>query len=192
MASAQAAGGGMTPDVSQDAARLPRLGPEDVPPRQRAVFEAFLKERGNIPNLFRIAAHAPAVHDALRGVLTGLMVDGAAPVRLKELVAVRVSHRNACDYCLASHRMLAQRYGATDAELDALARGDLAGFSPPERAALALADAMTAGNGHVADDDFAALAAHWPPPAAVELVAVAAAFNMFNRFANALEIPPTR
>lgn len=175
-----------------EAARLPRLGPDDVPPRQKAVFEAFLKERGNIPNLFRIAAHAPAVHDALRGLLTGLMVDGAAPVRLKELVAVRVSHRNHCDYCLGSHTMLARRYGATEPELEALARGDLSGFAEPERAALALADAMTAGDGHVAEADFAALTQHWPPAAAVELVAVAAAFNLFNRFANALEIPPTR
>lgn len=182
----------MTSDLDQNAARLPRLGPDDVPPRQKAVFEAFLRERGNIPNLFRIAAHSPAVHDALRGVLTGLMVDGAAPVRLKELVAVRVSHRNACDYCLGSHTMLARRYGATEAELDALARGDLSGFAEPERAALALADAMTAGNGHVPDATFGAVSAAWSAAATVELVAVAAAFNLFNRFANALEIPPTR
>lgn len=182
----------MTATDPQDGARLPRLGPDDVPPRQKAVFEAFLKERGNIPNLFRIAAHSPAVHDALRGLLTGLMVDGAAPVRLKELVAVRVSHRNACAYCLGSHTMLARRYGATEAELDALERNALDAFAEPERAALALADAMTAGDGHVSEAQFAAVTAHWPPAAAVELVAVAAAFNLFNRFANALEIPPTR
>lgn len=182
----------MTAHDPQDGARLPRLGPNDVPPRQRAVFEAFLRERGNVPNLFRIAAHAPAVHDALRGVLTGLMVDGAAPVRLKELVAVRVSHRNRCDYCLGSHTMLARRYGATDAELAALAEGALDGFAEPERAALALADAMTAGDGHVPQALFDAVAAHWAPAACVELIAVAAAFNLFNRFANALEIPPTR
>lgn len=182
----------MSGAADQDGARLPRLGPDDVPPRQKAIFEAFLRERGNIPNLFRIAAHSPAVHDALRGLLTGLMVEGAAPVRLKELVAVRVSHRNRCEYCLGSHTMLARRYGATDAELEALARGDLSGFAEPDRAALALADAMTAGDGHVTDAVFAAVAAAWPAGAAVELVAVAATFNLFNRFANALEIPPTR
>lgn len=182
----------MTDSHDQDAARLPRLGPEDVPPRQRAVFEAFLRERGNIPNLFRIAAHSPAVHDAFRGLLTGLMGEGAAPVRLKELVAVRVSHRNRCAYCLGSHVALARRHGATEDELAALARGDLSGFAEPERAALALADAMTAGDGHVPAADVAAVSAHWSHAATVELVAVAAAFNLFNRFANALDIPPTR
>lgn len=176
----------------QDSARLPRLGPEDVPPRLRAVFDAFLRERGNVPNLFRIAAHSPPVHDAFRGLLTGLMVDGAAPVRLKELVAVRVSHRNHCAYCLGSHVALARRHGASEAELEALARGDLAGFAEPERAALALADAMTAGDGHVPATAIDAVIAQWSHAATVELVAVAAAFNLFNRFANALAIPPTR
>lgn len=182
----------MSTDAADREPRLPRLGPDDVAPKARAVFEAFLRERGNIPNLFRIAAHSPGVLDAFRGAFAGVMGEGAATVRLKELVAVRVSHVNACEYCLASHTTLARRFGATEAELAALAAGDFAPFTAGEAAAFRAADAITRGTGHVDAAVIDDLRTHWQDAQVVELLAVIALFNLFNRFANALDIPPTR
>jgi alkylhydroperoxidase family enzyme len=78
--------------------RLPRLEPDDVPPATRERFEAFLRQRGNIPNLFRIAAHRPPIHDTLAAHLAAVMGPGEVSVLLKELLSVRVSHRNDCEY----------------------------------------------------------------------------------------------
>jgi alkylhydroperoxidase family enzyme len=87
---------------------------------------------------------------------------------------------------------LARRLGATDAELAAVTSGVLDGFGPAWRAALNVAETMTRGTGHIPEESFHELATHWSPEQIVELVAVVGLFNYFNRFANALDIPPTR
>jgi alkylhydroperoxidase family enzyme len=65
-------------------------------------------------------------------------------------------------------------------------------FKPAEAAAFRLADAITRGNGHVSDDVWNAVAAHFDEGQLVELVAVIGLFNYFNRFNNAFEIEVTR
>jgi alkylhydroperoxidase family enzyme len=87
---------------------------------------------------------------------------------------------------------LARRLGATDAELSAVASGALDGFGPAWRSALSAADAMTSGPGRIPEEAFHELATHWSPEQIVEIVAVVGLFNYFNRFANALDIPPTK
>jgi alkylhydroperoxidase family enzyme len=87
---------------------------------------------------------------------------------------------------------LARRLGASDDEIEALRRGDLSRFELAWRAALAYAAHMTPTGGTVRGDAYAALAAEWQPAQIVEITAVAALFNYFNRFAIALEVPVTR
>ncbi|MCK6479647.1 MAG: hypothetical protein L6R43_05690 [Planctomycetes bacterium] len=51
---------------------------------------------------------------------------------------------------------------------------------------------MTAPGGRVPDDVYADLRAHWSEAAVVEVAAVAGAFAMYNRLANALQVEVTR
>jgi alkylhydroperoxidase family enzyme len=78
--------------------RLSRLSPEQVDAQTREVFEAFLKERGNIPNMFRTVAHRPEIMQTLTAHFRAVMNTGTVEKKLKEMVAVRVSHLNLCDY----------------------------------------------------------------------------------------------
>ena len=87
---------------------------------------------------------------------------------------------------------MTRRLGATDAQLAALADGDYIGFDPPWRAALAYAAAMTPTRPEVPDALFEELARFWTHAQIVEITAVIALFNYFNRFAEALDIPVTR
>lgn len=87
---------------------------------------------------------------------------------------------------------MARRLGATAEQLAALARSDYSEFEPAWRAALAYADEITPTRGRVEDAAFAALAEHWTAAQVVEITAVVALFNYFNRFAEALAIPVTR
>jgi alkylhydroperoxidase family enzyme len=87
---------------------------------------------------------------------------------------------------------LARRLGASDEQIAALRTGDLAVFGPSWAAAIAYGAHMTPTGGVVSGDAYAALSAHWDPAQVVELTAVAALFNYFNRFAIALEVPVTR
>lgn len=78
--------------------RLPALGPDDVAPEARTIFETYLRERGNIPNMFRTAG-ARAQHLAtMIAHFRTVMNEGTVPPLLKELLSVRVSHLNQCRY----------------------------------------------------------------------------------------------
>jgi alkylhydroperoxidase family enzyme len=78
--------------------RVPRLDRDSVVEPVREVFDAFVRERGKIPNLFRVAAHHPAIVATLRAHMNAVMGPGTVDVRLKELVAIRVSQINDCEY----------------------------------------------------------------------------------------------
>jgi len=175
-----------------DVARLPMVDVEsNVPDETRAMFDKFIGQRGRVPNLFRIAALRPTIAQTLAAHLDAVMGPGEVTTQLKELIACRVSEINHTPYCLASHSKLARRAGATDAQLSALAGQDFSAFEPGWSAAFAYASEVAAPGGYVADSTFAALAEHWTASQIVEITAVATAFSLFNRFADALNIPIT-
>jgi alkylhydroperoxidase family enzyme len=62
------------------------------------IFEAFLKERGNIPNMFRTAGVRPKHLTTMISHFRTVMNEGDVPPLLKELLAVRVSSINRCKY----------------------------------------------------------------------------------------------
>ena len=78
--------------------RIRRLGRDEVGADIRALFETFLRERGNIPNMFRTVAHRPEILSSMLAHFRTVMGPGTVPVPLKEMLAVRVSRINSCDY----------------------------------------------------------------------------------------------
>ncbi|MBA3672319.1 MAG: carboxymuconolactone decarboxylase family protein [Gemmatimonadaceae bacterium] len=86
---------------------------------------------------------------------------------------------------------MARRQGATEEQLDALARGEYALFEPSWTAAMRYADMLTPTPGIVSDPVYDELARHWSPEQIVEITAVICAFAFFNRFAHAMRVPPT-
>ncbi len=81
-----------------DQGRLARIEPEDAPEEVRVSFDRFLRERGRVPNLFRVAAHRPSIGATLAEHMRAVMGQGDVDVRLKELISIRVSHINRCEY----------------------------------------------------------------------------------------------
>lgn len=66
------------------------------------------------------------------------------PPRLRLLVGQLAAERSGCAYCAHRNRHLALQAGMSAADLDGVTRfATASGYSAPERAALALADAIT-------------------------------------------------
>jgi alkylhydroperoxidase family enzyme len=87
---------------------------------------------------------------------------------------------------------LARRLGATAEQIAALARADLNGFEASWAVALRAADTMTSDRGQIPPDLYADIERHWSAGEIIEIIAVISLFNYFNRFAVALDIPPTK
>ena len=77
---------------------LERLGWGEADPKIQRIFEHFYKERGNVPNLFRVMGLRPDLLTTFNAHFAAVMREDTLSVRLKELLAVRVSEINECDY----------------------------------------------------------------------------------------------
>ena len=78
--------------------RVRLVEPDEAREGLRDEFERFVTERGKVPNLFRAAAHRPALAASLAAHLRAVMSEGTVDPLLKELLAIRVSQLNECRY----------------------------------------------------------------------------------------------
>ena len=129
----------------------------------------------------RIKNPAFLVPDALASLQAlGKVVGAAVPARLNELLHVRASQLNGCAVCLEGHRRHALRHGETDERLFAVAAWqDSPLFTPAERAALALTEAVT--RLPVPDEVWEEAARHFDEAQLAALVLSIATINVWNR-----------
>jgi len=79
-------------------ARIRPLQPEEAAPGARRMLESFREERGNIPNMFRTMAIRPEIAETAAAHMQAIFSTGTVEPRLKEMLAVRVSQINHCNY----------------------------------------------------------------------------------------------
>jgi uncharacterized peroxidase-related enzyme len=171
--------------------RISRLNRNQVRPASVAIYDRTLRDRGNVPNMFRTLAHRPEIFETVIAHMDAVLNTGTLPKALKELVIVRTSQVNRTPYCLASHTAICKRLGWSDAQLDALRNASSADFTDAEKAAIHLAEVMTLDAHTYSDDDFARLRTHYSEGEVVELLAAIGLFNYLNRFNDLLEMEPT-
>lgn len=172
--------------------RIPLLERDQVTPEVASIYDALLKTRGVVPNMFKTLAHTPALALATAGYLKALLSDGALPGFYKELIATRLSMLLRSEYAVKAHALSARQKGATEAQI-AAAKDDFENgpFTDAEKFGFRAADRLHRSAAELTDEFFAALKQHFTDSQIVELFAAAAAFELFPRFVDGLRIPIT-
>jgi uncharacterized peroxidase-related enzyme len=172
--------------------KISRLTRDEVAPGTAAIYDRYLRQRGNVPNMFRTVAHRPEIFQTMIAHFEAILNTGTLPLKLKELVIVRTSQLNHCGYCLASHSRICKNLGWSEDQLQNLVdyetRHD---FTEMEKAALTLAEQMTRNEKPLSAEDMDALRVHFSEGEIVELMAAIGLFNYFNRFNNVLDMEST-
>ena len=78
--------------------RISRLDKDQVDSDSAQIYDTYLKERGNVPNMFRTVAHRPEILRTMIAHFRAVMNTGTVPQKLKELAIVRTSQLNNCEY----------------------------------------------------------------------------------------------
>jgi uncharacterized peroxidase-related enzyme len=173
--------------------RIPTIAYEQADPAAQEIFDHYKKERGNVPNMFRTVAHRPEILRTMIAHFRAVMETGTVGLKLKELVIVRTSQINHCEYCLNSHTQLARKYGWSEEQVADLANfRNRSDFSDREKAALELAERETLDSNGIDDAFWASLRQHFEEGEIIELAAAIGLFNYFNRFNNSLKMEPTK
>jgi AhpD family alkylhydroperoxidase len=163
-----------------------------VEPEQAPLLARPYYERGRPGPIEASLATVPELLDAALPFFAAVLGPGAAPARLKEIVVLRSSARQACRYCIDSHTIVALDVGLTVAEVLALRALDAADecfTDPAEIALVAWIDAVAGSVGPIADAVADELRRHYPDHLVVELTVVAATTVLLNRYCTSLELP---
>jgi uncharacterized peroxidase-related enzyme len=173
-------------------ARIPLLERDQVSPDIAAIYDALLKQRGVVPNMFKTLAHTPVLAQGIAGFLKSLLSDGALPGWYKELVATRLSVLLNSQYAISAHALSAKQKGASDDQIEATQTNFETGpFSDKEKLGLRCAERLHRSAADIDDAFFVQLKSSFTDPQIVELVATAAAFELFPRLVDGLRIPTT-
>ena len=123
--------------------------------------------------------------DALKAMLELLRSAEGLPYVLKKLVQLRASQINGCSVCVDLHAHELKKAGESDQRIFTVAAWrDAPWFSEPERAALALTEAVTRLADRpdpVPDEIWTEAAEQFDQPALAALLVQIAAINVFNR-----------
>lgn len=166
-----------------------------MPPMQRvplAEFEPAMQQRlenlwGTPPNLYKALANHPPLLAAWSEFSRVLRHESRTPRELRELMILRGAQLMGSEYEWAQHLRMARQSGVREPQIKALASWKKSKeFDAREKAALALAEAVT--RGEVSDAVFKEAKRHFNDRDYVELSLTAAFYAMVGRMLDAMGV----
>ena len=156
--------------MTSTAQRIPYVDASCITePAMRAEFERAARDGAPRPESHAIRAHVPAVFWSFANAWNDTFVQGVCDHAIKEICRLYVSQAVNCNYCGNQRSVKAQALGVVEDDVLALLEFDKAErFSPRQKAALRLAEAITWGL-ESSDELWAGLNAHFETPQIVEL-----------------------
>ena len=175
-------------------ARIPRINPENAPPEIKEFYGAVTGLIGRVPNAYRTLAHAPYLamlflpfQAANQRDWPGSRLSG----KMKEMIVIKTSHVNGCDYCFAHNTALGAAAGITHEQVIAMSSDDYLTselFDAREKAAIQWAEHMTKNTAQEREDVYAQLKELFSNAEIIEISLICAMFNMINRLNDSLDL----
>jgi uncharacterized peroxidase-related enzyme len=163
-------------------ARVSYVEPRTASAEVQQIYEHRL--RGNPAKVHRAMAHNP---QALTPFLAFYAAVGKSlDRRLWEMVYLRVSFINRCEYCAQHHVASSRKLGFGPDDWKALKSGDLGKFGNSEILALRYAEKLTRTPAEVTETDVNGLRPHFSDQQIVDLHLLVGLANLTNRFTDPL------
>jgi len=128
-------------------ARLKAINPEEATGKTKELFNAIQSKLGVVPNMMRTMGNSPALLEGYLN-LSGALAHGALGAKNGELLALAISEKNSCDYCVSAHSYIGEKLVHIDANTLVNARLGKS-VDVKTEAALKFANTLVAKNGLV-------------------------------------------
>lgn len=162
--------------------RISLIQPDQASPEIKEIYEKTFK--GKPGNFQKILANRPEILKAFPAFYAS--VGRTLDRKLYELIYIRVSMINQCNYCLQHHLSSSKRAGLTPDDWAALKKADYSRFPEKEQAAVRYAEKLTRTPHEVHDADFATLKKYFSDAEVVDVNTLAALANLTNRLTDSL------
>ncbi|MDH3616595.1 MAG: carboxymuconolactone decarboxylase family protein [Gammaproteobacteria bacterium] len=142
-------------------------------------------------NIFKVFGHTPELGEAFTQSVMAMLKDGELDWPTKELIILKATHRNECQYCVVQHETLSKRMGISDEKIS-----DIGGdryqssphFSDAEKALLDLTVQIGLDANNVSQSLWDRLHEHFSEPQIVEAVYVITQYIAISKFGDALGV----
>jgi uncharacterized peroxidase-related enzyme len=163
-------------------ARVSLISADAASPEVREIYEKTL--RGKPGNVQKALAHRP---EMLKNFLSFYASVGRSLERkLYELIYLRISLINGCNYCTQHHLASSKRAGLGAEDWTALKAGNYSRYSENEKAALTYIEKLTRAPREITDSDFDVLKKYFSDPEIVDIHVLAGLANLTNRLTDPL------
>lgn len=163
-------------------ARISLIRPEAATSEVKEIYDTTL--RGKPGNAQQALAHRPQM---LKNFLSFYASVGRSlDKKLHEMIYLRVSLINGCQYCTQHHVASSKRVGLMPDDWAALKTGDYSRYNEKERVALKYVEKLTRTPHEINDADFSALAREFSEPEIVDIHLLTGLANLTNRFTDPL------
>lgn len=149
---------------------------------------------GRVPNFVATVAHSPAIVRWLVPFVATLHREGTGSVldaRTKNLVILKTSLVNGCEYCVGHNKVMGESLGVTEKYVDAMEKDDYREsdlFDDRDKAVIWWADEVTRNTARYNRECYENLLGFFDEPEIVELTLLSGLFNMVNRFNDSLQV----
>ncbi len=168
--------------------RVPLIQNDQAPPPVKEIYDRIEKNGARVLNLYRAAAHSPAVLLNFARLGNALLARTRLSPKLRELAILRVAGLTGSEYEWTQHQAIARQAGVSPQQIEAVSCWkDSADFNAEERAVLQYTDEV-AQQVTVKDETFAELRRDLDEQCTVDLTLAIGFWGMVARLLVALQV----
>ncbi len=142
-------------------------------------------------NIFKVFGHHPEYGTVFTDLVMAILKDGELDWLTKELLILKATQRNECQYCVVQHERVSEMLGmdkAKIADLDGDKYKTSPHFTEGERALLDLAVQVGEDANRISKKLWERVHQHWSESQIVEAVFVTTTYIMVSKFGDALGV----
>lgn len=142
-------------------------------------------------NIFKVFGHTPELGTVFTDMIMAILKDGEIDWVTKELIILKATHRNECQYCVVQHETLSKRLGISEekiADIGGDRYKDSPHFTEAEKALMDLTVQIGIDANNVPAELWERLHKHFTEPQIVEAVFTITIYIAVSKFGDALGV----
>lgn len=170
---------------------VPYVEREDADAATIEFYDAAENRFEMLLNIFKVFGHTPELGSVFTQSVMAMLKDSELDWVTKELIILKATHRNDCQYCVVQHETLSKRLGISEEKIADI--GDdryqtSSHFTDSEKALLDLTVQIGVDANRVSKDLWDRLHQHFSNPQIVEAVYVITQYIAISKFGDALGV----
>ncbi len=164
---------------------------EQASAETKAFYDAAENRFEMLLNIFKVFGHTPELGKVFTDSVMAMLKDSELEWVTKELLILKATHRNECQYCVVQHETLSKRLGISEekiADIDGDKYKASPHFTEAEKALLDLTVQIGVDANRISKDLWSRLKKHFSEPQIVEAVYVITQYIAISKFGDALGV----